>query len=395
MDLSQPEKALLPYEKKLSAQERLRRILGVKEVERPTYERYITGPIERFDHRKNAFMALMPDNPFGEEIRDRFKKRTGYDSRLPLPHSELEDSEARIGQALASAAWRVCREYDPKTLPATPPKGRIEVTDKARITRLVKKIALFFGAQAARVTRVDERWLYKGVHIPHPYVILVVVSHGLDALKTAPSHFSSADTAETYSRVKFITTQLADFIRGLGYDAAYRETLGQKNPEMLIVPTAIDAGIGEFGRNGRVLSPEFGINMRIKAVTTDLPLQVDKPISFGVHEFCTACESCAAYCPVNAISFGPPSDAPFDIYNNPGFRKWYVHGERCITFWSQNKQKWGSCSRCISVCPWVKPNVSFHNVVRWMAIHSSRIVKKRLVWADRVMYHRRKKTGKD
>lgn len=393
MGVTSLEKALIPYGKKLRAQERFRKYLGVRTVDRPTYERYINSPVERFDHRKNAFMTLFSGNPFGKEIRNRFRKKTGFDSRDPLTYSQLKDPEDRIGQALALAAWRLCREYEPRMLPVTPYEGRVQVTDKRYITQLVKKTALFFGAEAVRITKLDQRWLYKDVANSHRYVILVIVSHSLNALMTAPSHFSSADTAETYSRVKFITTQLADFICGLGYDAAYSETLGQKNPEMLIVPTAIDAGVGEFARNGRVLSPEFGINMRIKAVTTDLPLQVDKPISFGVHEFCTACESCATYCPANAIPFGPPSDEPLGIYNNPGFQKWYVNGERCITFWSQNKQKWASCSRCISVCPWVKPIVPLHNLVRWMAIRAPRSFKKKLVWADRVIYHRRKKIG--
>ncbi|NIN00931.1 MAG: hypothetical protein GTO24_23455, partial [candidate division Zixibacteria bacterium] len=58
MHMNKLEKALLPYEKKLQAQERLRRFLGVRKVNQPTYERYIIGPIERFDRRKSAFMAL-------------------------------------------------------------------------------------------------------------------------------------------------------------------------------------------------------------------------------------------------------------------------------------------------------------------------------------------------
>ena len=144
---------------------------------------------------------------------------------------------------------------------------------------------------------------------------------------------------EVYSRLKFITTQLSDFIRGIGYDAEYRETL-HSNPEILMVPLAIDAGIGEFARNGRVLSPEFGINMPLKAVTTDMPLEPDKPISFGVHEFCMSCESCATYCPPNAIPFGPPADKPpSKIFNNPGFKKWHVRADRCLTFWAANKKK--------------------------------------------------------
>ena len=64
MDREQLDRIFMPYEKILQAQERLRKRLGVKEVERPTYERYITGPIKRFDAKKNAFKILPPMTPF-------------------------------------------------------------------------------------------------------------------------------------------------------------------------------------------------------------------------------------------------------------------------------------------------------------------------------------------
>jgi epoxyqueuosine reductase QueG len=160
---------------------------------------------------------------------------------------------------------------------------------------------------------------------------------------------------------------------------------------MLMVPMSIDAGIGEFARNGRVLSPEFGINMRVKPVTTDLLLEPDKPVSFGVHEFCTVCEHCATYCPANAIPFREPTDDPPTIHNNPGFRKWFIRADRCLTFWAANKKKWLSCGgRCIAFCLWNKPIVPFHNMVRWTAVHSPRFIKKLLVWGDKVAYHRKK-----
>lgn len=390
-DKSSIEKAFLPYEKRLRAQERLRRLLGVKEVDRPTYEQYITGPISRFDRRKNAFAVLKPENPFGEGYRKKFKARTGHDDwEDPLPYSDLAP-EDRIAQSLGEATWRLCRHYLPSPLPITPPEGQIEVDDKAWMSRLIKWAALMFGAEMVRITELDQRWIYQDVHIPHKYAIVVVVHHVRSLNRLAPSHFSSPSTGDAYSRLKFITTQLTDFIRGLGYDAAYRETLGL-NPELLMVPVAIDAGVGEFARNGRVLSPEFGINMRLKAVTTDLPLTVDRPISFGTHEFCMACESCATYCPANAIPHGPPKgEPPSPIFNNPGFRKWYIRADRCLTFWGMNKKKWLTCGgRCMAVCPWNKPLVFYHHLVRWAAIHSPGPLKKFLVWADKVVYHRRK-----
>lgn len=391
MNMHKLGKSLLPYEKKLQAQERLRRLLGVKQVDRPTYEKYITCPIERFDRRKTAFMALSPGNPFGKEFRKRFKARTGYVHwRDRLPYSELE-REDRIGQSLGSASWRPCNEYLPEPVPVTPPEGRVEGTNKAWMARLIKKVALLFGAEMVGITELDQRWVYQDIEIPHKYAIVVVVSHVRSLNNTAPSHFSWVSATEAYSRLKFISTQVADFIRGLGYDAMYRETLGW-SPEILMVPLAIDAGIGEFSRKGRVLSPEFGTNMRLKAVTTDLPLKVDKPISFGVHEFCMVCENCATYCPAKANPFGPPTDVPPTIHNNPGFRKWYVNAERCLTFWGVNKKKWLSCGgRCISVCPWNKPLTPFHNMVRWVATQGSTTVKKMLVRSDNVIYHHRKR----
>jgi ferredoxin len=392
MSASLLEKALLPYEKKLQAQERLRKSLGVKEVERPTYERYITGPIERFDRRRSSFQALEPDNPYGEEFRKEFKARTGHDNFTEsLPYSELEKDE-RIDQSLRIAGTRPCREYNPEPLPVTPAAGRTEVKDLAWMSRLIKKVGLMWGADIVRITRLDPRWVYEGLDISHPYAIVVAVHHLPSFINTAPSHLSGFSTGNAYSRLKFITTQLTDFIRGLGYDAAYRETL-HWNPEILMVPLAIDAGIGEFGRTGRVLSPEFGINIRLKAVTTDLPLAVDKPISFGVHEFCMACENCATYCPANAVPFGPPTDKlPSPIFHNPGFKKWFIRADRCLTFFASNKKKWNTCGgRCIVVCPWNKPMNAFHNLVRWTAIHSPAGIQKMLAWGDRQAYHRKKR----
>ena len=387
------EKALLPYEKQLQRQEKFRRKLGVKEVEKPTYERYITGPIERFEKTRMAFLCMRPDNPYGEELRKKFKAQTGYDHYLaPLPYGEL-DYEDRIARSMADAGYRACMGYDPEPFPVTPPEGRLEVQDRAWMSRLIKKVGLMYGADIIRIAKLDPRWIYKEVDITHTYAIVAAVKHKTSLNDLAPSYFAWGATADTYSRLKLITTQLTDFIRGIGYDAMYRETRGGGEPELNMVPLALDAGIGEFCRTGRVLSPEYGNNMRLKAVTTDLPLLPDKPISFGTHDFCMACESCAKYCPPGAVPKGEPNDEiPNAVHHNPGARKWWINAEKCIIFWGMNKRKWPSCGgRCIAVCPWNKPMNWFHNSVRWLAIHAPDSIKKLLVLGDEIVYHRNKK----
>ena len=387
------EKALLPYEKQLQKQEAFRKRLGVKEVDQPTYQRYITGNIERFEKERMAFLCMRPGNPHGEALRKKFKTRTGHDHYLtPLAYEEL-DVEDRFGRSLADAGYRACCEYDPVPFPVTPEAGRVEVQDPAWMSRIIKKMGLLFGAEMVRITKLDQRWTYKDVDISHQYAIVVVVQHKPSLIDLAPSYFSWASSADVYSRLKLITTQLTDFIRGLGYDAMYRETRGGGEPELNMVPIALDAGVGEFCRTGRVLSPEYGNNMRLKAVTTDLPLLPDKPIDFGTHDFCMACESCAKFCPSGAVPKGEPTDdIPNPVHNNPGFCKWWINAEKCIIFWGMNKRKWPSCGgKCIAVCPWNKPMNRFHNTVRWLAVHTPNFMKKLLVRGDEIVYRRQKK----
>jgi ferredoxin len=343
------EKALLPYEKQLQSQEKFRRLLGVKEVDQPTYQRYVTGPIERFEKTRMAFLCMRPDNPHGEELRRKFKAHTGCDHYLsPLPYGEL-DYEDRIARAMADASYRACMEYNPTPFPLTPPEGRFEIKDRVWVSRLIKKVGLMYGADIVRITNLDQRWVYKEVDITHKYAVVVAVKHKPSLNDLASSYFAWGATADSYSRLKLIATQLTDFIRGLGYDAMYRETRGGGEPELNMVPMALDAGIGEFCRTGRVLSPEYGNNMRLKAVTTDLHLMPDKPISFGTHDFCMACESCSKFCPPGAIPKGKPTEErPNPLHNNRGFRKWWINAEKCI-------------------------------------------IKKLLVWGDELIYQRKKK----
>ncbi|RJS76940.1 4Fe-4S dicluster domain-containing protein [Candidatus Bathyarchaeota archaeon] len=121
------------------------------------------------------------------------------------------------------------------------------------------------------------------------------------------------------------------------------------NDTALSIPLAIDAGLGELGRNGLLIASEFGPRVRLCKVFTDLPLETDKPIEFGIKEFCEKCKLCAEACEVGAISTSEkPSYEIACRSNNPGALKWYVNVEKCFMFWRKNG---ASCSTCIKVCP--------------------------------------------
>ena len=57
------------------------------------------------------------------------------------------------------------------------------------------------------------------------------------------------------------------------------------------------AGLGWFGRNNLLVSPELGSRVRLVTVLTDMPLATDKPLDDG----CLTCRACIATCPAGAI----------------------------------------------------------------------------------------------
>lgn len=74
------------------------------------------------------------------------------------------------------------------------------------------------------------------------------------------------------------------YLRNLGYEA-----IPSMNDTALAIPYAIKAGLGEYGRHGLLITPEFGPRLRLGKIFTNMPLAHDTPIKFGVKEFCGAC----------------------------------------------------------------------------------------------------------
>ncbi len=138
----------------------------------------------------------------------------------------------------------------------------------------------------------------------------------------------------------------------------------------LSVPLAIDAGLGQYGRHGLLITKQFGPRVRIAKILTDMPLIPDKPnfdFCRAVVRFCEACKKCAEHCPSQSISYDRGRTWQGETKsNNPGIRKWYINPETCYGFWVENGS---DCSNCIRSCPYNKPNNILHKIVLWMVQH--------------------------
>ena len=120
------------------------------------------------------------------------------------------------------------------------------------------------------------------------------------------------------------------FIRSLGWPA---RALPPDNSPYLVTPTFVDAGIGEQGRSVDVVTKEFGSNFRPGAVATDMPLEIERHVGFGLQNFCEKCLVCAETCPPGAISR--------EVIR--GVRRWHFDNNKCRRFWDSIG---GSCGIC-------------------------------------------------
>jgi reductive dehalogenase len=256
-------------------------------------------------------------------------------------------------------------------------------------TKLVKKAAKFYGASLVGICKLDRRWIYtKGfdlvrrkefdIKIPdeYEYVINMAIEMSYEHYKYTPTHIAGAGTGVGYSLMAFTAGLMGQFLRQLGQKA-----IPTGNDTAMSIPYAIQAGLGELGRNGMLVTRPYGGRVRLCKVFTNLPLKCDDPIDFGVTEFCEICRKCADNCPGQAINHGERTTEPINISNAGGTLKWPVDGERCFTFSAKNTV---DCGNCIRACPFNKPAGLLHDCSRWVIEHLP-IFDRSFLWADDIL----------
>lgn len=133
------------------------------------------------------------------------------------------------------------------------------------------------------------------------------------------------------------TLQIAAWIRAQGYLA-----LPSAGGLLLADHLGALAGLGELGRQGLLISPEYGPNLRLTTIITDFPFEISRPASFGVADYCETCQRCINECPAKALTEG---------HRQPGLYQWPVNRRACFDNWLE---KGDPCRKCIEVCPYTR-----------------------------------------
>lgn len=341
---------------------------------------------------------------FSRNVWDPLRQnRPEMSENLMMKHLKEEKGQVpdytRLDYALMAASWSIAQMRNSPCYEWESTSGMVRgmtrmseepwIPDHNQMTPeeaslALKHASLFFGASQAGVAQLNPAWLYSNVYaptrddrertIPLIYggdryektgdawyipeamnkVLVLIFEEDYEAIMNSPGKLASAATGDGYSRMAATSFRVAEFIRALGYRA-----LPAGNGLGLSIPMAIDAGLGELGRNGLLVTPKYGPRVRISKIVTDMPLVPDQPIRFGVTEFCETCMVCAMECPSGSIPKTDRSWDPVTPSNNPGVKKWYVQQETCYDF------NGFSCSSCKRNCPFNKPNNEWtHELIR-------------------------------
>jgi len=348
----------------------------------PPYEK--VGPSRRIDTRTEMIFSRMGkfqsqwDDKKGvdglDEILQNYYKAHPEDLEVDLqlihdiypkrgPDAKKHKREFILTTAWSNAMGSVWPEsvHGPPEKSDFPNRERgerhepLKMKSAEKTSKLIKKMAHQFGATLVGITKLNPDWVYdypmpwRGFTPDQPfeipkhweYAIVVGTPMSWDPMFANPNYGTSYDA---YAKSRIVATCLTAFIKQLGYPA--RAHTPGMDYDLMVTPIVIDAGLGEQGRHGVVVTPELGSNFRPAVVTTNISLKTDRPISFGVKDFCRTCKICAEQCPSGAITKG-------DMVEVRGYRRYQIHASKCHNFWYANLGNMG-CRLCVSVCPYTR-----------------------------------------
>lgn len=199
----------------------------------------------------------------------------------------------------------------------------------------VENYAYELGISSIGYTKVNPNYIFKDFEILYDNAMMLTMEMKRDLIAQNPSLESSKEIFRTYEALGVAVNKIADFLRQRGYNCHPSPAIGG---DINTVPTAQDANLGYVGKNGILITPEFGPCVRLAAVFIDvdnLPVATENDHKW-ISDFCKTCNKCVRSCPAGAI-YEEPKVLPDGTHV-------YIDLHKCAPPFSEG------CSKCISTC---------------------------------------------
>jgi ferredoxin len=350
-------------------------------------------PPGRIDERTIMFSraALEPGTTRYEGYYEEFPEHRPGDERFRLLPGLMSPAAKKFEPLSFAAAGASFATVDQlaSLVAGAPADARVPIEPKMA-TDFLEGWATKLGAVSFGVTELRDYHTYAikgrgpayGAPIDlieqegHRWAVAFTVEMDHGNLGTAPEGPTLMESAQQYLEAGAIAVQIAACLRRLGWKA---EAHIDANYRVVCPLVARDAGLGEIGRMGLLMTPALGPRVRIAVVTTDLPLRPSpRRADPTVLHFCGICRKCADICPPRAI----PDAGPVFI---DGVKRWRVDQEACFAYWCAMGT---DCGQCMKVCPYSHPDNALHNLVR-RGLRRSGLFRHLALRMDDLLYGRR------
>jgi ferredoxin len=355
----------------------------------------IVGDQKRIDERDVIFARfdLQEGNQTFNDYYERHPEFFSKDNpirRSPDLFDPIHNKKDPMLFSLASAEFGFL-EHQLSQVDGSPESQTVSLSEDEN-SRFIKQVIKYLGSDLCGIAALDQSYVYshtgrgpdvygEKIVLDHKYAIVFAVEMELSMVAAAPRAPVVVETGKQYVEAAKISIITADLIRRMGFSA--RAHIAGSNYQAVLPPLGWKAGLGELGRMGTLITDKYGPRSRLGLVTTSFPLKTDKPIKFGVQDFCGKCRKCAVNCPSQAIPHGEKKE-------DNGVLKWVLDREDCYRYW---RSAGTDCAVCMYVCPYSKPVNAFHNVIRNFAAMSS-FARSLSVWGDDFFYGKKPRRKK-
>ena len=212
--------------------------------------------------------------------------------------------------------------------------------DFQNITRRVRQKVLSIGYDEVGFAKFDRRYIYQSrksqVRTDLGNAICLAIEQDFEKTQEIPSMKAEEAQGDAYIKQAKLSLALSEYLLSMGYSAQISGPAWHFGP---VIPMFVQAGLGQLGVNGQLLSPYFGSRARLQIIITDAPLSFDKPVDYGIYKFCETCQICFMRCPSKAIQ------AQRVWFR--GVEKHKLIAKRCRPVMT----RFSGCGICMKVCP--------------------------------------------
>ena len=324
------------------------------------------------------FQEYYKNNPKNRPLDDKWRSLPGLGSSGGSEYDQMDFTASDTYFEGAANLWNLV-------------DGEVAITKTPEsmdtITNYIQGWTKFMGAHSMGITELKPYHFYSTLgradrYNTHPdnnhkYAIALTVEMNYDMINQAPGSKTIFESARKYFDVGNMAVMVAGFIRKLGYPARAHI---DGNYHVVCPLVARDAGLGEIGRMGLLMTPKLGPRVRIAVISTDMPLILsNRKYDSTMIDFCNICKKCSVTCPSQAISHENRTEIS-------GVSRWQINSEKCFTYMAKTGT---DCGKCMAVCPYSHRDILFSHKAMNFLIRNSPLFRRIAPILEDALYGRR------